>query len=341
LLGACEFLEHMKAAGYDPKAVNDLAAGRTLFSDYAVAQFQTIDAAFADLETLLAADLDPGTREGLAAIRDDLAFWRLFQFQTAWLLRQRKLTMALDAETGSGVPSRNGPEGASQRRLSTTTPDVTASLRRELDDWNRVLAGWVVDGRLDLQPAADIPDDVVRRLVRATAQDAGKTVGTSFLDQLADSRDLIVHGYLRLPDGSMHVPAVWMTLDGSAAGEGYFLDGEFIKIGPPGVFSIAGGTRGTARWTFPGKPGRYAITVYYMDDKDDRGQPGAKSVLSVDGKPVLQWDYTIGDDGIHTVRCEADLEFGSLIRIDSQTEPDVKIAAEYCRIKGLTFTRVE
>ncbi|MDY0170975.1 MAG: hypothetical protein RBS80_30830, partial [Thermoguttaceae bacterium] len=128
LLGACEFLEHMKAAGYDPKAVNDLAAGRTLFSDYAVEQFRTINAAFADLETLLTADLDPGTREELAAIRDDLAFWRLFQFQTAWLLHQRKLTMALDAETGSGVPSRNGPEGASQRRLSTTTPDVTTRL---------------------------------------------------------------------------------------------------------------------------------------------------------------------------------------------------------------------
>lgn len=320
LLGAYEFLQHLKAHGYDPAAINDLAAGRTLFSDYAVDQFRKIDAAFGDLESLPATGLEPRARERLAKIRDDLSFWRLFQFQTAWLLQQRMLTMAIEYARSS---------------------EIEQDLRRRLDQWNHVLAGWVLGGLVDLQPAGDFPDDVVRRLAQATARGADRTIGTSFLADLADSREMIERGYLRLSDGAMQVPAVWMALDGNAAHEGYFPDGEFIKIGPPGVFSIAGGTRGTARWTFPDAPGRYEITVHYFDDKDDRGRPGAKSVLAIDGRPVLEWEYQTDDDGIHAVRGEAGLETGSLVRIDSHTEPNVAVAAEYCRIRSLTLKKID
>ncbi len=319
LLGACEWLEYVKAHGYDPEEIEKLAAGRTVFADYAVEQFRKIDGAFADMERLLASH--PGERAGLEAIRDDLVFWRLFQFQTAWLFRHKLLTTAL---------------------AGARSPAVKADVQRELDDCNRVLTRWVLSGRADLNPAGDVPDDAVRRLAQATAVGASATVGTAWLNRLAADRDMIACGFLLEADGSLRLPAIWMTLDGGqSAAEGYFLDGETIKIGRPGVLDVRGGTKGSAWWTFPGEPGRYAITVHYMDDKDDRGRKGAVSVLSVDGQAVLQWDYTIDDDGLHAVRGEADLRRGSLVRIVSSTEPDVHVAAEYCRIQTLIFSKIK
>ncbi len=141
-----------------------------------------------------------------------------------------------------------------------------------------------------------------------------------------------------MPDGAMMLPAMWMDLAIDGTGAGYYRDGEFIKIGPPGIFELKPATRAVARWSFPGQTGRYEIVVRYKDDKDDGGT-GARSRLLVDRVAVREWDYDIDDDQVHETRCQGNLRPGSEVRIESVTEPDVAVSAECCRIESLMFRK--
>ena len=313
LLGAYELVQHVEANGYDPSEINRIANGRTLFDDYLVARSAEIDAALQDLERLHATCEDARTRASLWSIRDTLSFWCDELFQTAWIFRNKRLTLAIE---------------------NARDPVVRSELQEQRRQWVQVLARRIL---FEHEDSDGVTEACLRRLGRRVTGGASAT-WTSWLTGLRADGEILMNGYLTMPDGAMKLSAVWMDLAIDGTDAAYSQDGDFIKIGPPGRFQVKPATRAVARWSFPGEAGPYEIVVRYKDDKDDVST-GAKSRLLVDGVVVHEWGYDIDDDQVHEARCQADFRPGSEVCIESVTEPNVAASAEFCRIESLVFRR--
>lgn len=314
LLGAYEFVQHVEANGYDPAEINRIANGRTLFDDYLVERSKEIDTALQDLDHLQETCKDSSTRDALSSIRDKLDFWTDELFQTAWIFRNKRLTLAIE---------------------NARDPAVRSELQEQRKQWVQVLARRIL---FEHEDADAVTEACLQRLDRRVSGSKSAT-WTSWLTGLRADREILVKGYLTMPDGAMKLSAVWMDLAGEGTDAPYCRDGEFIKIGAPGPSQVKAATRAVARWSFPGEAGPYEIVVRYKDDKDDAGT-GAGSRLLVDGVVVHEWGYDIDDDQVHETRCLADFRPGSEVCIESVTEPNVATSAEFCRIESLVFRRV-